>query len=423
MQNVMPQLNLTDRALQQAMTSKMAGKTGKSLQKDRFRDLLQNPSGRRTAKEQTAENSSPQDSSPKTEGADRTEQRPSADAREDINKNTDESLPDKDLAAAEEMAADANGGLWMFQYLTDTASIHLQTAGEFSGLAETVPEGVQMAETVLTSEYVNGSGEAQAVSFEGASVDTEVMESLADTAEKSDVVMPEAKVPEISTGEENRDRIPERGKAGAQEAEPVLQRRTETRVQPKETALHQESGQSSDPQGEAEQFNDLGHFADHVMMGQGTAQGQTQGISQPQETVHIRAGNSQELISQLAQQLRDKVSLGNQEFEIQIHPENLGRLAIKVAYAAEKVSISIVCSNEKTMEVLSAGAKNIAQIMEENLGTPTTVVVDQQEENYLEQYKDQHQGQQRQQEEKKEEKGHNSENPQDFLQQLRLGLI
>ena len=94
-----------------------------------------------------------------------------------------------------------------------------------------------------------------------------------------------------------------------------------------------------------------------------------------------------------------------------------------MAYAAEKVTISIVCSNDKTMEALSAGAKNIAQIMEKNLGTPTTVVVDQQEENYLEQYKEQGNSQQQQQQEQKEKQEHTSEDSQDFLQQLRLGLI
>ena len=74
------------------------------------------------------------------------------------------------------------------------------------------------------------------------------------------------------------------------------------------------------------------------------------------------------------------------------------------------------------MELLSSGAKNIAQIMEETLGSPTTLIVDQEESNYLEQYNNQGNSRQQQEQEQKE-KQDTKDNHQDFLQQLRLGLI
>ena len=75
------------------------------------------------------------------------------------------------------------------------------------------------------------------------------------------------------------------------------------------------------------------------------------------------------------------------------------------------------------MELLSSGAKNIAQIMEENLGAPTMVMVDQEESDYLEQYNNQENSRQQQQDQEKEKKKTAQDEHQDFLQQLRLGLI
>ncbi len=49
---------------------------------------------------------------------------------------------------------------------------------------------------------------------------------------------------------------------------------------------------------------------------------------------------------------------------------------IKASYADGKASISIICTNEKTMELLSGHAREIGGIMESNLGTPTTVLLD-----------------------------------------------
>lgn len=149
---------------------------------------------------------------------------------------------------------------------------------------------------------------------------------------------------------------------------------------------------------------------------------QTQTIEQAPETVQIKADNPNELIQKLMDKLIQKTAAGKQEFEVQIEPENLGKLAIKVAYEHESTVISIVCTNEKTLNLLSQGARNIAMIMENHLGTPTTIYVDKGEENYLNQYKDQQGNQQQQQQQSNQNESPSREDGYDFIQQLRLGL-
>ncbi|MDD3140965.1 MAG: flagellar hook-length control protein FliK, partial [Lachnospiraceae bacterium] len=123
--------------------------------------------------------------------------------------------------------------------------------------------------------------------------------------------------------------------------------------------------------------------------------------------------------------LNDKLALKQKEFEIQIEPYNLGKIAIKVAYEQNSTTISIVCSNTKTMDILAQSAKNIGSIMETNMGSPTIIFVEKNETHYLNQDHNSQTGQEhRQQNENHSKKGNEQEdNGLDFIQQLRLGLV
>lgn len=76
------------------------------------------------------------------------------------------------------------------------------------------------------------------------------------------------------------------------------------------------------------------------------------------------------------------------------------------------------------MELLSGHAREIGGIMESNLGTPTTVLLDKTEPDYLEQGQD---GQNGRQENARDDEGRDKKeqkkNGLDFLHQLRLGLV
>lgn len=143
-------------------------------------------------------------------------------------------------------------------------------------------------------------------------------------------------------------------------------------------------------------------------------------------TGHVRVQQPEEVPEKLLEQLLVKATAGIKEFEIQLEPYDLGKILIKVAFGKESTNVSILCTEQKTMELMARNARDLGAIMEENLGSPTTIVVEDKEPNYLEQQNQGNNGNQGQNQEEQQQK-QNQQNQQnegvDFLQQLRLGLI
>ncbi len=142
----------------------------------------------------------------------------------------------------------------------------------------------------------------------------------------------------------------------------------------------------------------------------------------PVQTVRVQ--EPEEIPDKVLEQLLVKTVDGRKEFEIQLEPEELGKILIRVAVAKEATTVSIICTEQRTMELMAKNARDIGAIMEERLETPTTIVVEEKEPSYLEQKNqqnsgnaEQEQGQQKQNEKSREKEGS------DFLQQLRLGLV
>lgn len=131
-------------------------------------------------------------------------------------------------------------------------------------------------------------------------------------------------------------------------------------------------------------------------------------------------------IQNLARTMADHMAAGKNEFEIWLEPANLGKMAIKVAYESGRAMISIMCTNEKTMELISQNAKQLGNILQQHTGDETVVVIDHPESDYLQQKMNQEQQSGQQQEEQdnkdKQEQKQDSEH-ESFLQQLRLGLM
>lgn len=139
------------------------------------------------------------------------------------------------------------------------------------------------------------------------------------------------------------------------------------------------------------------------------------------DMTNLRAG-----IQNLARTMADNMAAGKNEFEIWLEPANLGKMAIKVAYESGRAMISIMCTNEKTMELISQNAKQLGNILQQHTGDETVVVIDHPESDYLQQKMNQEQQSGQQQEDQdnkgKQEQKQDSEH-ESFLQQLRLGLM
>lgn len=146
----------------------------------------------------------------------------------------------------------------------------------------------------------------------------------------------------------------------------------------------------------------------------------------PTETV--RVAQPEEIPEKITDQLLTKIMGDQREFEIQLEPYELGKILIKVSLGKEATTVSIICTEPRTMELMAKNAREIGAIMEEKLGDPTTIVVEDKEAGYLEKHNQQQQNEgnsakQEQEERQKENQRSRKNESLDFLQQLRLGLI
>jgi flagellar hook-length control protein FliK len=140
------------------------------------------------------------------------------------------------------------------------------------------------------------------------------------------------------------------------------------------------------------------------------------------EEVHtaIRAENPKELEAKLSEQILKQIREGNGELDIQLEPHNLGKIRIKISYEDNQISVSLLCTESRTLKLLSQSAGDLGSILESNLERPFQVLVDKQEPDYLNQQQEQggRQEQRGQQQESQRE-----ENREDFIQKLRLGIF
>ena len=147
--------------------------------------------------------------------------------------------------------------------------------------------------------------------------------------------------------------------------------------------------------------------------------------AKPVYTQRMQVSEPEEIPQKLAEELLVKVSEGVRELEIQIEPAHLGKIAIKILYEAGQATVSILCSERRTLEMIGQNARELGYVMEQSLGDKTTAIVERQETDYLYQGENEndHTGrdseQDRQREENEKEKAADAEQ---FLQKLRLGL-
>lgn len=148
-------------------------------------------------------------------------------------------------------------------------------------------------------------------------------------------------------------------------------------------------------------------------------------VKQNEPAARMEVRQPEEIPEKLTEHLLTKLSRGVKEFEIQIEPENLGKIAVKILYEQGQTTVSILCSERKTMELMARNAREIGNVMEQNLGDSTKIIVEEQKPDYLNQEKNDndHTGRDSEQERQKEENNkHKAQDSQQFLQKLRLGL-
>ena len=87
----------------------------------------------------------------------------------------------------------------------------------------------------------------------------------------------------------------------------------------------------------------------------------------PREVTTIHVAQPEELPDKLTDQIVGKMQEGVDSFEIEIEPENLGKIAVKIQYQDGQATVSIFCTEKRALEVLGDRAREIGMIIERNL--------------------------------------------------------
>lgn len=374
-------IKASDMGFQASDSGKTTSAGVKNTQSEQFKKLLQ-------GKQDDTQDSSTQEVSKDTAQEKTEAPKKSEDTKgKDTQENTSEETAGTDDTQARGLLA----AYQMDQGLRpELLTAELEVVIEMPEVVEAIPE----TGTDLAGEMISGEMTAQA--------DTQV-ESAAQTAGfQAEVNAPETtqvKAPEVQT----------------ETAEAV-----ET-VQPvrKETVKTQSGG-------EEEQARSDDHQAEQTAAAP-VAQAPVRSTGEevkPQEVTTVYVSQPEELPEKLTDQILSKMEEGIRSFEIEIEPENLGKIAVKILYEDGQATVSIMCTEKKALDVLGNHAREIGGIIDRNLGGETKIIVEKQEPDYLNQNRDENQqGKQEGQEKQKEEnKRQNAEDSEQFLQKLRLGL-
>lgn len=137
------------------------------------------------------------------------------------------------------------------------------------------------------------------------------------------------------------------------------------------------------------------------------------------ETVDISEPKAAE---QLADSILVKAQENTNEYEMQLNPQELGKIKIKLLIADGKVHVSMLCENQKAADLLGLTGDRLRSILEERTGSEVYVEVQKEDATpYHEQEQEKEQnGRGYENSRKKEDKDGDAA---DFMQQLRLGLL
>ena len=129
----------------------------------------------------------------------------------------------------------------------------------------------------------------------------------------------------------------------------------------------------------------------------------------------------EQFASQLSDKIMQNMSQGKQQFIIQLMPQDLGQIMIKMVIQNGKVDLMMQCANPKTQQLVMMSAEAIRNIVEQGTGMQTTLNA--KEENELAYRDSDEQGGKNGEEKNSKEQDEQSEMELDtFLHQLRLGL-
>lgn len=137
------------------------------------------------------------------------------------------------------------------------------------------------------------------------------------------------------------------------------------------------------------------------------------------------APQTQDVNEQIAAQVLPAVEQGQTRVELQLTPEHLGSVKVEITQNENGgLHIAITAQNSQTRNLLARSADSLQDLLAARSQSPVRVEVQRQEESQPQHNYDGHNSQHQQQEQQQQQ--HRPRSPQedqDFLHQLRLGLV
>ena len=131
-----------------------------------------------------------------------------------------------------------------------------------------------------------------------------------------------------------------------------------------------------------------------------------------------------EFDSQLAKQIDSALTDGARQVKIQLTPENLGTLTIDLTQSQDgALQVVLHTTTDKAAELLTRHADSLGALLQNSAQGAVQVEVQRQEESQQFQQFQQFQQQSQQQNQPQQQRHGHTQSGEDFLQQLRLGLV
>lgn len=365
----MEQLINTMLANAQAAQMIPAVKKGESSQKDGFQKLLEQKADTQTPKQEKIDAGS---QAPRSEG---TTQEPEQPRQVQVTQKDPKELEDQMALAA--MAMMQAPVVPVEQTLTPEVQTGAAVAEIAPVMAESVliPEERELApETNETAEIPQETGEAQTVEQKGPAEE-----------------LPQAiEAPEAVSEPEGR----------------TVETKAEARAPQDVEVAKSEDAEEQPPDAEVETpvFEDVRAVPVKV--------GEAPKAEKAEEPVE----------DQIVPKVREALQSGERRVELQLTPENLGKITVEMTQGKDGgLVVQLHAENRETQSLLNRNSANLAELLGRETQQEVRVEVPRQEESQRQDlYEQQQEQQQRRQQEQRRKQETSSE---DFLQQLRLGLI
>lgn len=138
------------------------------------------------------------------------------------------------------------------------------------------------------------------------------------------------------------------------------------------------------------------------------------------EVIKIKVGEPEQIAPKVAKELEEKIQIlqtGEKNYEIELDPQNLGKISVKIHFGEKATAVEMIFSNKKTMELMTKHMDQLTDGLQNAKGTTVNIQMSEQRQpDYLDQQERQQQQQQERQQKEEQRKSD------EFINRLKQSL-